>query len=386
MPSPADPLSGSNTAWLSSLSPWPERFGLERMRELLELLDHPERAFRSIHVVGTNGKTTTTKRIEALLVGEGVRAGATISPHVRGWDERISVDGAVADLEWALARVRPAAESLQATQFEVITAAAFAELAAAEVDVAAVEAGLGGRYDATNVIASEVVVLTNVALEHTRWLGSTREQIAREKLAVIAPGAKVVLGEEEWESMARQAGAGSIAIVAQEELPRKAVELLLGRVVKAETIDARIPGRLEWRNERELWDGAHNPAGVAWLVSHLPQELASKRSTLPSDRAFQARWTLVCSILADKDATSMLKTLAPLASTLVATSSSSPRALPAAELAALAEGLFELVEAIDDPAQALARGRDLAAPDSHLLVTGSLYLLADLTSIEEAVR
>jgi dihydrofolate synthase/folylpolyglutamate synthase len=369
MPSPADPVSGSNTAWLSSLSPWPERFGLERMQELLELLDHPERAFRSIHVVGTNGKTTTTKRIEALLTGGGARAGATISPHVRGWAERISVNGAAADLERALARVRSAAESLQATQFEVITAAAFVEFAAAEVDVAAVEAGLGGRYDATNVIASEVVVLTNVALEHTRWLGSTREQIAREKLAVIAPGAKVVLGEEEWESMARQAGAGSVAIVSQEELPRKAVELVLGRAVGAETIEAKIPGRLEWRSERELWDGAHNPAGVAWLVKRLPRY----------------RWTLVCSILVDKDADSMLEALSPLASTLVATSSSSPRALPTVELAARAEGLFERVEAIDDPAQALARGRELAAPDGHLLVTGSLYLLADLASIEEAV-
>jgi dihydrofolate synthase / folylpolyglutamate synthase len=422
---PVDPVSGSNTAWLSSLSPWPERFGLERMQELLELLDHPERAFRSIHVVGTNGKTTTTKGIEALLVGEGVRTGATISPHVHGWAERISVDGAAADLERALARVRPAAESLQATQFEVITAAAFAEFAAAGVEVAAVEAGLGGRYDATNVIASEVVVLTNVALEHTRWLGSTREQIAREKLAVISPGAKVVLGEEEWESMAREAGAGSVSIVSQEELPRKAVELLLGQVAKAGTIEAKIPGRLEWRNERELWDGAHNPAGVVWLVGHLPIELASKRSTPPPGRArrrdtsssvapvsppirtlpasssgihrshpvggssfrdeFDVRWTLVCSILADKDATSMLKALAPLGSKLVATSSSSPRALPAAELAALGESLFELVEAIDDPAQALARGRSLAAPDGHLLVTGSLYLLADLASIEEAV-
>ena len=172
--------------------------------------------------------------------------------------------------------------------------------------------------------------------------------------------------------MARQAGAGLVAIVAQEELPWKAVELLLGRAIEAETIEARIPGRLEWRSERELWDGAHNPAGVAWLVRHLPQP--------------RIHWTLVCSILADKDATSMLESLAPLASTLVATSSSSSRAFPAAELAARAEGLFELVEAIDDPAQALARGRNLAAPDGRLLVTGSLYLLADLASIEEAVR
>jgi dihydrofolate synthase/folylpolyglutamate synthase len=369
MPSPADPRPGSNTVWLSSLSPWPERFGLETMKKLLDELDHPERAFRSIHVVGTNGKTTTTKRIEALLAKEGVRSGATISPHVRGWAERISVNGARADLERALARVRAAAEKLQATQFEVITAAAFAEFAAAGVEVAAVEAGLGGRYDATNVIASEVVVLTNVALEHTRWLGSTREEIAREKLAVIAPDAKVVLGEGEWEALASEAGASSVSVAIQEELPRVAVGELLGRAVGAETIEVKIPGRFEWRNERELWDGAHNPAGVDWLVQRLPQ----------------TRWTLVCSILADKDVDAMLAALAPRASALVATSSSSPRALPAAELAARAEGLFERIEAVDDPAQALARGRELAAPGGRLLVTGSLYLLADLACIEEAV-
>ncbi len=369
MPSAADPRTGPNTTWLSSLSPWPERFGLERMKALLAELDYPQRAFRSVHVVGTNGKTTATKRIEALLVREGVPSGATISPHVRGWAERISVNGAEPDLERALARVRPAAERLQATQFEVVIAAAFAEFAATGVEVAAVEAGLGGRYDATNVIASEVVVLTNVALEHTRWLGSTREQIAREKLAVITPGAKVVLVEEKWEAPAREAGAGSISVVASEALPRKAVELVLGRAIGAETTEAKIPGRLEWRNERELWDGAHNPAGVAWLVRQLPRE----------------RWTVVCSILADKDVGSMLETLAPRTSTLVATSSSNPRALSAAELAVCAEGLFERVEAVDDPAQALAWGRELATRDGYLLVTGSLYLLADLVSIEEAV-
>lgn len=370
MPLAADSPAGSNAAWLSSLSPWPEHFGLERMEELLELLGHPERSFRSVHIVGTNGKTTATKRIEALLAREGVCSGATISPHVRGWAERISVNGIAADLERALARVRAPAEKLQATQFEVITAAAFAEFAAAEVEVAAVEAGLGGRYDATNVIASEVVVLTNVALEHTRWLGSTREAIAREKLAVVAPGAKVVLGEKEWEGLAREAGASSFVAVSREKIPGAAVELLLGRALAAEAPETTVPGRLEWRSERELWDGAHNPAGVAWLVEHLPR----------------ARWTLVCSILSDKDADAMLRMLAPCASILVATSSSNPRALPAAELAARAGGLFERVEAIDDPVEALARGRELTAPDGRLLVAGSLYLLADLVPIKEAME
>jgi len=266
--------------------------------------------------------------------------------------------------------VRAPAAKLQATQFEVITAAAFAEFAAAGVEAAAVEAGLGGRYDATNVLASEVVVLTNVALEHTRWLGSTREEIAREKLAVITPGAKVVLGEGEWEAQAREAGASSVSVARQAELPRVAVELLLGRTIGVESNEVRIPGRLEWRSGRELWDGAHNPAGARWLVERLPR----------------ARWTIVCSILSDKDADAMLKALAPHASTLIATSSSNPRALSAAELAARAEGLFEQIEAVDDPAAALARGRELAARGGSLLLTGSLYLLADLASIEEAMR
>ena len=367
MHSPAEP--GPNEAWLSSLSPWPERFGLERMQELLAELDHPERAFRSIHIVGTNGKTTTTKRIESLLVREGVRTGATISPHVLGWAERISIDGVPADLERALGRVRAPAERLGATQFEVITAAAFAELAAAGVEVAVVEAGLGGRHDATNVLGAEVVLLTNVALEHTQWLGSTREAIAGEKLAVIAPGAAVVLGEGEWESIAREAGAGSIAVVPQDELAPAAVELLLGRSISPEPVELRVPGRLEWKSERELWDGAHNPAGAAWLAERLPAR----------------RWTVVASILADKDVVSMLRTLATISDTLVATGSSSPRSLAASELAERAAGLFSRVEVLDDPGAALARGRKLAAPDGSVLVTGSLYFLADLASRKEAV-
>jgi dihydrofolate synthase/folylpolyglutamate synthase len=340
------------------------------MRELLSELGHPERTFRSIHVVGTNGKTTAVKRIEALLEAEGVRTGATISPHIRRWSERITVNGRDADLERALGRVRPAAERLGATQFEVITSAAFSEFAVAGVEVAAVEAGLGGRHDATNVIASEVVVLTNVALEHTRWLGTTREAIAREKLAVVAPGASVVLGESEWEPLAREAGAGSVAVASEDELPREAVEVLLGRPLRADSPQIALPGRLEWRGERELRDGAHNPAGVAWLVSRLPE----------------GSWTIVCSILADKDAASMLETLSSRAGTLVATGSSSPRALPARELAACAERWFERVEIVENPARALARGRILTGSSGYLLVTGSLYLLADLASVEEAME
>src|ERR671935_1943625 len=130
--------------WLESLSPWPAEFGLGRMRALLAELGQPERAYPAIHVVGTNGKSTVTRRAAAFLEREGLRTGAYTSPHVSGWSERIQVGGEDADLERALQRVRRPAERLAATQFEVLTAAALAEFAAAEVNVAVVEAGLGG--------------------------------------------------------------------------------------------------------------------------------------------------------------------------------------------------------------------------------------------------
>ena len=193
----------SHIDWLESLSPWPEEFGLGRMRALLAELVEPQRAYPAIHVVGTNGKSTATRRAAAFLAREGLSVGAYTSPHVSGWAERIQVDGEDADLEGALARVREPAERLGATQFEILTAAALGEFAAAEVDVAVVEAGLGGRLDATNVLDAQVVVLTNVALDHVDVLGATREAIAAEKLAVVSSGATVVLGEPEWLSLAR---------------------------------------------------------------------------------------------------------------------------------------------------------------------------------------
>jgi dihydrofolate synthase/folylpolyglutamate synthase len=235
------------------------------MRALLGELGDPQERFPAIHVVGTNGKSTTTALTAALLREEGLHVGATISPHVRDWSERIQVDGGDADFERAIARVRPAAERLGATQFEVVTAAALAEFAAAEVDVAVVEAGLGGRLDATNVLESRVVVLTNVALEHTEVLGETREAIAREKLAVVREGVTVVLGEPEWRELARAQGAGWVEVVARSNtaLAHAAAQAFLERPLGA-SVQVALPGRLERRGERplEIWDGAHNLAGL----------------------------------------------------------------------------------------------------------------------------
>jgi dihydrofolate synthase/folylpolyglutamate synthase len=343
------PSHAEHAAWLDSQTPWPKKFGLGRMRTLLAGLGDPQLAYPAIHVVGTNGKSTATLTIEALLRAEGLSVGSTISPHIRSWAERIRVDGAAADFEAAVARVRLEAEAQEATQFETVSAAAFAEFAARGVDVAVVEAGLGGRLDATNVLRSHVVLLTNVGLEHTDVLGETREEIAAEKLAVVQEGSVAVLPDEEFASLA-----GPNVLFGG---AREAAQAFLGRPIDRE-VDVSLPGRLERRGE-EVWDGAHNAEGARWLVGRLDR----------SD------YTIVASILRDKDAGAMLAALAAVGDTFVATQSSNPRALPAKELGRLAEGHFGRVDIEPDPATALARARE----HGPVLVTGSLYLIGDLS-------
>jgi dihydrofolate synthase / folylpolyglutamate synthase len=357
--------------WLERIELFGIQLGLERMQALMDRLSHPERRFRAIHVLGTNGKTTVTRTAEALLLAEGVSAGAFTSPHVTDWAERIRVGGREADFERAIERVRPAAEELGATQFEVLTAAALAEFADAGVEVAVIEAGLGGRLDATNVLGAPVVVLTNVALEHTAHLGSSREQIAREKLAVVRPGANVVLGEPEWRDLCEARSAGRIrTATGNAELAHAAVEELLDRPVdRAPALDVRVPGRLEVRGEAplEIWDGAHNPAGVTYLLTQLPAG---------------DDWTLALSISEDKDADTMLAALSVLGERVVATQSHGlGRPIPAEELAARARRRFPVVEAVPDPLAARERALELAGSDGAVLVTGSLYLLASLNAV-----
>jgi dihydrofolate synthase/folylpolyglutamate synthase len=324
------------------------------MRELLARLGNPERTFAAIHVVGTKGKSTATRRLAATIGGR-----AYTSPHVSGWHERLQTDPQ--GFERAIERIRPAAEELGATQFEILTAAAFADFAASGVKAAAIEAGLGGRFDATNVIDARVVLLTNVGLEHTEVLGETRVAIAREKLAVAGPEAIVVLPDEEFAHLAphndvRVGGACEAAAA------------FLGRHV--ELVEASLPGRFETRG-REVWDGAHTPEAVDWLLERLPKP---------------GRYVIVASILRDKDADGILRRLARAGSTLVSTESSNDRALPAAELAELAAARFQHVDAVPDPHAARLRALELAGRDGRILVTGSLYLLADLYEMDALTR
>jgi dihydrofolate synthase / folylpolyglutamate synthase len=237
-----------------------------------------------------------------------------------------------------------------------VTAAALSAFARAGVNVAVVEAGLGGRLDATNVLRTRVVLLTNVSLEHTDVLGDTVEAIAREKLAVAPRDAVVVLPDRTFAQLVP----GRVIVLGG---AHEAAEAFVGHALERGP-DAELPGRLE-RRESEVRDGAHNPAGVRYLVERLVDD----------ERDF----TVVVSILGDKDAAEMLRDLRRLGRRLVATRSSSGRALPAGELAELGRAHFDHVEAIESPVEAVARAHALGEP---VLVTGSLYLLGDLAQGE----
>jgi dihydrofolate synthase/folylpolyglutamate synthase len=383
------------------------RFGLDRMRRMMTALGHPQRRFQSIHVVGTNGKSSTTRMIAAILRGHGLRAGAFLSPHLISFGERIRIDDA--DLEpmafaAAVQRAAHAAELVdrslsgddRVTQFELLTAAAYTELARRGVDVAVIEAGLGGRFDATNVIPSKVQVLTSVGLEHTRWLGPTIRDIAVEKLAVVQDEATLVLGyglhpdalavaeAVAAEHRARFTTAGEdpgVAVGALGSFQRRNFSLAkaaagayLGRLdaaaVASAASEVRIPGRLQVIAEHPmtLLDGAHNPDGMAALAESLPEIIAGRE-----------RVVAVVSILDDKDAAGMLAALLPVCHATIFTSSQNPRALPPPTLQSLAGQLHgPPSEIVPSPTLALERARDLAGPEGVAIAAGSIYLVADL--------
>jgi dihydrofolate synthase/folylpolyglutamate synthase len=284
---------------------------------------------------------------------------------VSGWSERIQVGDEDADFEAAVARVREPAERIGATQFETLTAAAFAEFAADGVDVAVVEAGLGGRLDATNVLDARVVALTNVSLDHTDVLGDSRDAIAREKLAVVAPRATVVLGEPEWEGLAHERLPARIVVAA--DVGRTAAAEFLGRELGGD-VEIDLPGRLDLVGE-DVFAGAHNPAGVDWLVRKLSRD-----------------YVICAAVLADKDARAMLASLRTRGSRFVATQADTERSLGADALAELAREFFDDVESVPDATDALARAHELAGPRGAVLVTGSLYLIRDLQARAKAVR
>lgn len=401
------------------------RLGLERMTALLAVLRHPERVVPALHVVGTNGKSSTTRLAAAALGSGGARVGAYLSPHVTDWTERIQVDGEPLDdaaFAQAIGAVRDAAGRLrlpeddEVTQFEALTAAAFWSFRDAGAVASVIEAGLGGRYDATNVLQpSAAVALTTIALDHTDLLGDTEEAIAAEKLAVCASGSdRLVVGrltgrariavEAECARRGLRPLRHGLGLTAREtadgvevatpmavyrDLPLQlagrfqrdnlAVAVAGAEMVRGEPLDrtalaaavagVRLPGRLEVVDTVPpiVLDGAHNPAGIEALVASLPEVLAGRRPAVA-----------VVSVLDDKDAGAMLNALAPIVDSILVTRSGHARAASAEDLAALADGLGIPARVVPGPVDALRAARLETGPDGVVLVTGSLYLLVDL--------
>ncbi len=386
------------------------------MYKLSTALGMPQHRFASIHVVGTNGKSSVTRMTAALLQAHGLRTGACVSPHPTHWSERILLDGETIDAAAfadAVERAAQAAETVNrsleegelVTQFELATAAAFVAFAAARVDVAVVEAGLGGRLDATNTIPSRVTALTSIGLDHTNWLGDTELEIAAEKLAVLRDHTTLVVGRVSPEVMLLARGTaeerGARLIVAPEDpgpalalrvagpfqrrnfaLAEATARAFLGDLdptkVAAVAATLTVPGRLEQvaNDPTTLIDVAHNPDGAAALAEAL-LELAAGRPVVACVAA-----------LADKDAPAMVRALAPALELAICTELESrvleSRGLPgvashsAAKLAAACAANGLVAEQVPDFCRAVRRGREVAAglPDGILLITGSHYVLA----------
>jgi len=413
--------------WIEGLDLFGMRFGLERMQALMDALGHPVRGIPAVHVVGTNGKSSVTRMTAAILTAHGVRTGAYVSPHVLGWHERIALDGVPISpgaLAHAADRVQAAVPDVpegQITQFEALTAVALDAFGTAGAQAIVVEAGLGGRLDATNVLDADVVALTGVDLDHTDLLGETLAEIAGEKLAVAREGlAGVMIGAlspDAWAAVApilsERGLAGwrvgqEIVVESGNRLPVSistpngstgpldvpvrgdwqrgnlalavgAAERVLGGPVDRARVERAIremqnPGRLQVIAGSPIivMDGAHNPAGARALAQSLPEILGD------------AKPVAVIGMMADKDCAGICDALAPAISAARVTRASSGRAIRPEFIARMLEMRGVPVEVVPGPARALERACADAGPDGAVLVAGSLHLLADLATLAAA--
>lgn len=415
---------------------------LERVRRIMELLGDPQRSFPVIHLTGTNGKTTTTRTIERIVRETGLSTGRFTSPHLHNVRERISFNGKPIDPERFIATyddVLPYVELIDAeardagepttTYFEILVVMAYAAFADAPVDVAIVEVGLGGEWDATNVADGQVAVITPISLDHTRLLGSTVEEITLEKRGIIKPGSITVVGEQEpavddllAERIAEVGGSAKREAVDFEVLERDqavggqqltvqglaavypelyvplfgqhqahnvataiaAAEAFLGggersldiELLRAALADLDSPGRLEIvrRSPTVLVDAAHNASGVRAL-----------RDALGDSFNF-ARLVGVLAIFADKNADDMLSTLEPVLDHVVISRNSSHRSMRPEELGAIAVDIFgeDRVDVVPNLPDAIDRAAELADEGGvagGVLATGSIQTAADVRAL-----
>lgn len=390
-------------AWLAARDLVGWRFALDRIKDLLAVLGNPHQAAPAIHVVGTNGKSSTTRMIAALLAAHGRQPGAFLSPHLADLRERIEIGGRPIGAEAhasAVATVARAATQVDqpgdpVTQFEAHTASAFVALAAAACDVFVIEAGLGGRLDATNVLDASVVALTTVDLEHTALLGDTVAEITAEKVAVVTAGSTLVLGPDLSEAaviVARDHAArvGAQVVTAKPEpldravgaayqarnyaLARAVCEAYLGgldlRLVREVARDFAMPARFETiaTAPTTILDGAHNPAGARALETALEQA------------GHQRGGVAVLSVLSDKDAAGIVRALAGSCDAFVLCDCGSPRVMPPAELQRIVNAVLPgtRAEVVPDPAEALAAARRSAPDDGFVVICGTLALARTL--------
>lgn len=416
---------------------------LDRVRALLDLLGEPQKAVPVVHVAGTNGKTSTTRMIERLLREFGLRTGLFTSPHLQSIQERIAFDGRPIDAERFVATYDDLAPYLDLVDdrqpgrlsfFEVLTAMAFAAFADAPVDVAVVEVGLGGTWDSTNVVDSQVAVVTPIAVDHTRWLGSTVEQIAGEKAGILKPGSYGVLAQQPVEAaevllrrsvevdvlvareglefgvLSRTVAVGGQLVVLRglageyddvflplhgahqahnAAVALAAVEAFLGGahgergrldldIVRAGFAGVTSPGRLEVvrSSPTVVLDAAHNPAGARAVAEALGESFGF------------TRLVGVLGVMADKDVHGILEALEPVLAEVVVTEATSDRAMPADELAAVAVEVFgpdrvevtpRLDDAIDSAVTLAEEEGDLGG--AGVLVTGSVVTVGEARTL-----
>ncbi|MCM0619787.1 bifunctional folylpolyglutamate synthase/dihydrofolate synthase [Nocardioides bruguierae] len=442
-PRPAETVAEAEDALLSR---WPETRlepSLDRISALMELLGEPQRAYRAVHLTGTNGKTSTSRMIDALLRAVELRTGRFTSPHLERINERISVDGEPLDDEAFVRAFNDVAPYLGLVDedqphplsfFESVVGMAYAAFADAPVDVAVVEVGMGGAWDATNVIDGDVAVVGPIAVDHAKYLGGTPEAIAHEKAGIIKEGSTLVTAAQTPEVatvLAKQAAAVGAKVVAEgvdfgvvsrtpalggqslslqglraryddlflplygahqaqnAAVALAAVEAFLGGsealspdVVSAAFADVTSPGRLEIvrRSPTVLLDAAHNPAGAEATAAAL-------------EDSFTFRPLVgVLGVMADKDVEPLLVALEPQLDHVVVTQNSTDRCLPAAELAEVAVGVFGeervtvapvLADAIE-AAATLAEAADTGGASigsGAVLVTGSVVTAGEARTL-----
>lgn len=408
---------------------------LERIEALLEALDHPERRVPAIHLTGTNGKTSTARILSSILTATGLSVGTYSSPHLQTVRERITRDGApLSEDEFGelFDHLRPYLELVEQrlgerlTYFEILTAMFFLWAAEAPVDAMVVEVGLGGRWDATNLMDGKVAVITNIGLDHTKILGENKVSIAKEKVGIIKEGATVVTGERLTDAArviddavaatdaslrrlgddfeltenavavggrylttrhgervyeglflplhgAHQAANAALAIeTARAFLPARDLEQ---EVIAEGLAQVVVPGRIEAvrspAGAQVVLDVAHNPDGMSAFISSVVEAFAFERATF------------VVGVLADKDLAGIMREIARIPCRVIATEARSQRSFSAREVARAAEALGLENHAIADVAEAVSHASKDQAETEIVCVTGSHYVVGEA---REAIR